>query len=339
MRTTFPFTRVSVFQHTAARRRLGRAEVLRTREHSCFNTQPPEGGWVYRLQLSATACRFQHTAARRRLGTATGSTICAPKFQHTAARRRLGHCHRHFGCLLAVSTHSRPKAAGLTPIPQSLPLGCFNTQPPEGGWVICPYIPQSYQAVSTHSRPKAAGTSAKVDILADAVSTHSRPKVAGNLSGIEITIFTVSTHSRPKAAGTASRRSIIQLNVSTHSRPKAAGSHAPSRLKTILEFQHTAARRRLGTTSTGRRVSFGSFNTQPPEGGWENDGLFHLPRKRFQHTAARRRLGSTNRPLFGAVTCFNTQPPEGGWACKGFLLFLFNRFNTQPPEGGWVNRR
>ncbi len=36
-------------------------------------------------------------------------------------------------------------------------LSCFNTQPPEGGWVVtfagCSVVGQ----VSTHSRPKAAG--------------------------------------------------------------------------------------------------------------------------------------------------------------------------------------
>ena len=39
----------------------------------------------------------------------------------------------------------------------------------------------------------------------------------------------------------------------------------------------------------------GSFNTQPPEGGWGN--IFH------RHDVNE---------------CFNTQPPEGGWDC--FIL-------------------
>ena len=34
----------------------------------------------------------------------------------------------------------------------------------------------------------------------------------------------------------------------------------------------------------------GSFNTQPPEGGW-----------------------STAMPFSFFMRCFNTQPPEGGW--------------------------
>ena len=57
------------------------------------------------------------------------------------------------------------------------------------------------------------------------------------------------------------------LWVSTHSRLKAAGTRQVSILCTI-----------------------GSFNTQPPEGGW-----YH------------------QRYLSDTSASFNTQPPEGGW--------------------------
>ena len=101
-----------LFQHTAARRRLGISESAyrrmgRVSTHSrpkaagsrlmsnrilnyCFNTQPPEGGWVDFLSLHAFL----------------------EKFQHTAARRRLGRANRRSCRVLQVSTHSRPKAAG-----------------------------------------------------------------------------------------------------------------------------------------------------------------------------------------------------------------------------------
>ena len=36
----------------------------------------------------------------------------------------------------AVSTHSRPKAAGFQRRIQPEPSPCFNTQPPEGGWLL-----------------------------------------------------------------------------------------------------------------------------------------------------------------------------------------------------------
>ena len=57
-----------------------------------------------------------------------------------------------------------------------------------------------------------------------------------------------------------------------------------------MAFQHTAARRRLvGMVMSPTKPS--SFNTQPPEGGWQRAG----------HEFKR------------LCRCFNTQPPEGGW--------------------------
>ena len=53
-----------------------------------------------------------------------------------------------------VSTHSRLKAAGLQLLVVLCVL-CFNTQPPEGGWLDLG-IPMPTFRVSTHSRLKAA---------------------------------------------------------------------------------------------------------------------------------------------------------------------------------------
>ena len=110
-----------VFQHTAARRRLDKAAMLK-----------------------AENPLFQHTAARRRLGLADGDLIeVTEAFQHTAARRRLGHTADTFAQLVGfntqppeggwmsasteldryiVSTHSRPKAAGTAP---AHPIQCW----------------------------------------------------------------------------------------------------------------------------------------------------------------------------------------------------------------------
>ena len=55
------------FQHTAARRRLV-WEVKKSAEKKIsFNTQPPEGGWIYFYFHFLFPPVFQHTAARRRL--------------------------------------------------------------------------------------------------------------------------------------------------------------------------------------------------------------------------------------------------------------------------------
>ena len=121
------------FQHTAARRRLdsrGSNKLLLI----CFNTQPPEGGWCDIINtlffflvvsthsrpkaagishiISPCLSMFQHTAARRRLGRLYKALIPYIVFQHTAARRRL------------VYRILFPPA-----------YQCFNTQPPEGGWL------------------------------------------------------------------------------------------------------------------------------------------------------------------------------------------------------------
>ena len=123
---------ISLFQHTAARRRLEAVQVL-FEAAARFNTQPPEGGWVKAAYDKAVA---------------------------------------------AVSTHSRPKAAGQF---------CGQSR------LLLP--------VSTHSRPKAAGIKCCFLAIESKVSTHSRPKAAGPRQNPLQPCYWVSTHSRPKAAG------------------------------------------------------------------------------------------------------------------------------------------
>ena len=63
--------------------------ALESNRH-CFNTQPPEGGWVGSLWQRACRELFQHTAARRRLAKVLATChLVLRVFQHTAARRRL----------------------------------------------------------------------------------------------------------------------------------------------------------------------------------------------------------------------------------------------------------
>ena len=56
----------------------------------------------------------------------------------------------------------------------------FNTQPPEGGWLIEMAKRELFGFVSTHSRLKAAGQRQADSDAHCAVSTHSRLKAAGN---------------------------------------------------------------------------------------------------------------------------------------------------------------
>ena len=156
------------------------------------------------------------------------------------------------------------------------------------------------------------------------VSTHSRPKAAGKLCKDWLFNLYVSTHSRPKAAGHPMRRVENHQLVSTHSRPKAAG-WAIAAPAALLWFQLTAARRRLAlfflreqaakTVSTHSRPKAAGpeapihnpsnrrFNSQPPEGGWDDSSSIYIMYGGFQLTAARRRLAiisrtSSSRMLF-----------------------------------------
>ena len=121
-----------------------------------FNSQPPEGGWSAKCPAHGLPWRFQLTAARRRLASTTRRPMRVRPFQLTAARRRLGTDNQRFNANWCVSTHSRPKAAGIS--------GRQNGH---------------RRVVSTHSRPKAAGTMQDNMEKAWRVSTHSRPKAAG----------------------------------------------------------------------------------------------------------------------------------------------------------------
>ena len=82
------------------------------RVRSCFNTQPPEGGWgIYCVCLSAT---LGFNTQPPEGGWEDGVVVFGEdyKFQHTAARRRLDLSGIVDITAYIVSTHSRPKAAG-----------------------------------------------------------------------------------------------------------------------------------------------------------------------------------------------------------------------------------
>ena len=169
-----------------------------------FNTQPPEGGWLY-SHYKADDIHVSTHSRPKAAGAVMRCTMAAMNtFQHTAARRRLAGGGLVVKVEELVSTHSRPKAAGNT----------FAT-----GWMLI--------KVSTHSRPKAAGPNhADRGKDTQSVSTHSRPKAAGVIDGrSHIKLSRVSTHSRPKAAGDAEMADFFDVDVSTHSRPKAAGQY------------------------------------------------------------------------------------------------------------------
>ena len=146
---------------------------------ACFNTQPPEDGWIslafiisFPFVVSthsrpktagsagarkyAGAPLFQHTAARRRLDEHLRAYTAQKEFQHTAARRRL-----------AVSVSAYRIWQG------------FNTQPPEDGWV-CNFSVATSESWFQHTAARRRlAKHINDNPSAFIVSTHSRPKTAG----------------------------------------------------------------------------------------------------------------------------------------------------------------
>ena len=170
--------KVDLFQHTAARRRLGNLSRLRCRIGS-FNTQPPEGGWP-NLYLNVNSLCFVSTHSRPK-AAGFKDLKCRSfglSFQHTAARRRLVTPFRlnirRGGCF-----NTQPPEGGW--VDASVKAGntvCFNTQPPEGGWTR--WAIYGRHAVSFNTQPPEGGWSITMAVVdAGIVSTHSRPKAAG----------------------------------------------------------------------------------------------------------------------------------------------------------------
>ena len=164
---------------------------------------------------------------------------------------------RHF-----VSTHSRLKAAGHFPFACFQPIGCFNTQPPEGGWVILA-IWRCRLDVSTHSRLKAAGVILAIWRCRLDVSTHSRLKAAGPIKPNPNNIIK-GFNTQPPEGGWCHSRNLEMPLGCFNTQPPEGGWDSHTRL----------FHRQRG------------FNTQPPEGGWFIRKTFERYNVEFQHTAA-----------------------------------------------------
>ena len=189
------------FQHTAARRRLGRTLPTSWRWSLCFNTQPPEGGWAFPRFALTVPFSFNTQPPEGGWFALWGDA----------------------DTLIPVSTHSRPKAAGCQPRHLYPLVAGFNTQPPEGGWHrLHSALLIAWQFQHTAARRR--------------LDRHWRRRDGKSR---------VSTHSRPKAAGAATRQEIPRPPSFNTQPPE--GGWVPFELSAIhgVEFQHTAARRRL----------------------------------------------------------------------------------------------
>ena len=98
------------------------------------------------------------------------------------------------------------------------------------------------------------------------------------------------------------------------------------------------------------------FNTQPPEGGWTENGFIQTnirvsthsrpkaagdkdaviyPPYWFQHTAARRRLVAFQEFFADSGLVSTHSRPKAAGTIAQPVCRLSVSFNTQPPEGGW----
>ena len=152
---------------------------------------------------------------------------------------------------VAVSTHSRLKAAGPRRHRHAPAHHGFNTQPPEGGWPVRRKADRPWRGFNTQP-PEGGWMAAAVAVFVGLVSTHSRLKAAGDIPECTKPPFG-SFNTQPPEGGW------------------------------ILGRQPQRAKRRFNTqppeggwlVQVWRFVQSHSFNTQPPEGGWSDQHKQH----------------------------------------------------------------
>ena len=143
-------------------------------------------------------------------------------FQLTAARRRLAPSRYQYRRDYQVSTHSRPKAAGVS-TKVNLKSFVFQLTAARRRLDFSALTKNEKITVSTHSRPKAAGYVKDIQATRRACFNSQPPEGGWTDNKTVIVKRIVSTHSRPKAAGSSWSFAPTRTFVSTHSRPKAAG--------------------------------------------------------------------------------------------------------------------
>ena len=151
--------------------------------------------------MYGTAWRFQLTAARRRLVDAD-QIVDMLKAVSTHSRPKAAGSTRVIRGLIAdVSTHSRPKAAGVSVLLILLTIAGFNSQPPEGGWFLTASM--RFAFCCFNSQPPEGGWSgiASVGVAIDLFQLTAARRRLGYFNQTAFPVCYVSTHSRPKAAG------------------------------------------------------------------------------------------------------------------------------------------
>ena len=111
------------------------ADLPRTRRAG-FNTQPPEGGWLNKLNESDIGTDVSTHSRLKAAGFLAEDIGFEPMVSTHSRLKAAGILDGLQKCRFNVSTHSRLKAAGICLINRTSLTSCFNTQPPEGGWSL-----------------------------------------------------------------------------------------------------------------------------------------------------------------------------------------------------------
>ena len=186
----------------------------------------PKAAGLERFALSQEPDVSTHSRPK-----AAGKKSCltkpTAKFQHTAARRRLA---------MALEFKSRQP--------------CFNTQPPEGGWMPrCPT--KIVNMVSTHSRPKAAGSISHISYQIQSCFNTQPPEGGWTFNTVN-TFFSLSFNTQPPEGGWPCHRCWqTQGGRFQHTAARRRLGHSWLNNTPPRQFQHTAARRRLGPRESG----------------------------------------------------------------------------------------
>ena len=210
-----------------------------------------------------------------------------------------------------VSTHSRPKAAGLR---------------------ACHLV--FHEPVSTHSRPKAAGPYRLAHCpVGKLVSTHSRPKAAGPVTAGAGGEIHVSTHSRPKAAGCENKRANQSPDGFNTQPPEGGWKIQRQDFPEFAVFQHTAARRRLAPPASIKKRR--RFQHTAARRRLAGTLLKEIDLEQFQHTAARRRLDITQLcARIVDLVSTHSRPKAAGFPCTVGLRSHQVSTHSRPKAAG-----
>ena len=148
----------------------------------------------------------------------------------------------------SVSTHSRPKAAGVFSTLVFIMQLCFNSQPPEGGWGRGAQNPA--QGNRFNSQPPEGGWSSHLICLTIARNRfNSQPPEGGWFCTPECANNVKRFNSQPPEGGWASLNLCRRLRRSFNSQPPEGGWFITCWAARVAAFHLTAARRRLVTVT------------------------------------------------------------------------------------------